>query len=228
MSYLKKAEETVGAQEARPAEQLQKIATEIAGCTACPLAKTWHKTVPGEGSPDAEVMFIGEGPGYHEDQEGRPFIGAAGQFLTELLASIGLSRSDVFIANVVKCRPPNNRDPLPEELSACDPFLRRQVSAIHPRIIVTLGRFSMAKYFSNGPISKIHGQPRKEGGVIYLPLFHPAAALHQPALRKLVEEDFKKIPVLLDEMRREASAETAVPESEPKVALETATQLSLF
>jgi len=218
----------VGAQEAPRAEQLQKIAAEIAGCTLCSLAKTRHKTVPGEGSPNAEIMFIGEGPGYHEDQQGRPFVGAAGQFLTELLASIGLSRSDVFIANVVKCRPPNNRDPLPEEIFACDHYLRRQIAVIQPKIVVTLGRFSMAKFFSSGPISKIHGQPRKEGGVLYLPLFHPAAALHQPALRRLVEEDFKKIPALLDEMRREVSAEATVADSEPGDSLETATQLSLF
>ncbi|HEX5416647.1 MAG TPA: uracil-DNA glycosylase [Chloroflexota bacterium] len=218
----------MGADEKRHAEQLQKIATEIAGCTACPLSRTRHKTVPGEGSPTAEILFIGEGPGYHEDQQGRPFIGAAGQFLTELLASIGLSRNDVFISNVVKCRPPNNRDPLPEELSACDHFLQEQIGVLRPRIVVTLGRFSMAKFFASGPISKIHGQPRKEGGVIYLPLFHPAAALHQPALRRLIEEDFKRIPALLEELRSEASAEVSPAEAEPTASVETATQLSLF
>lgn len=201
-------------------EELERIAAEVAKCTACPLARTRHTTVPGEGSPDAEIVFVGEGPGYHEDQQGRPFVGAAGQFLSELLASIGLQRSDVFIANVVKCRPPNNRDPQPEEIAACDHFLRRQIAAIRPKLIVTLGRFSMAKFFPGETISKIHGQPRQHAGVTYLPLYHPAAALHQPALRRLIEEDFKKIPALLEEARR------AQPDSAPVPT--TATQLSLF
>lgn len=179
------------------AEQLKFIARDVAACTACGLARTRTRTVPGDGAPNAEIMFIGEAPGYHEDQQGKPFIGAAGQFLNELLASIGLDRSKVFICNVVKCRPPNNRDPQPDEIGACDPFLRAQIDAIQPKVIVTLGRFSMAKFFPGETISKIHGQPRQRDGISYIPLYHPAAALHQPALRRLIEEDFKKISSLL-------------------------------
>lgn len=204
-------------------DELDKIAREIAACTACALSKTRRQTVPGSGAPDAAIMFIGEAPGYHEDQQGKPFVGPAGQFLEELLASIGLKREDVFIGNVVKCRPPNNRDPLPEEIAACDHFLRRQIAAIRPKVIVTLGRYSMAKFFPGESISKIHGRPRRRDGVIYLPLYHPAAALHQPALRRTIEEDFRKLPELI------ASAEALMDEAptEEPVA-EKATQLPLF
>jgi len=200
-------------------EELEQVAREIDGCVACALARTRHKTVPGYGSPNADIMFIGEAPGYHEDRQGKPFVGPAGQFLDELLASIGLKRQDVFIGNVVKCRPPNNRDPQPDEISACDHFLRRQIDAIRPKIIVTLGRYSMAKFFPGETISRIHGRPRKQGGVIYFPLYHPAAALHQPALRKTIEEDFKKLPELI------ASLEESMPEEPPT---EAAKQLPLF
>lgn len=165
-------------------------------------------------------MFIGEAPGYHEDRQGKPFVGPAGKFLDELLASIDLKREDVFIANVVKCRPPNNRDPQPAEISACDPFLQRQIRAIQPKVVVTLGRFSMAKFFPGESISRIHGRARRQGGVIYFPLYHPAAALHQPALRRTIEEDFRKLPDLI------ASASAAPPPEETPP--ETATQLPLF
>jgi len=144
-------------------------------------------------------MFIGEAPGFHEDQQGRPFVGAAGRFLEELLDSIGLTREDVFIANVIKCRPPGNRDPLPEEIEACKPFLDRQIELIQPKMVVTLGRFSMARAFPKARISRIHGQPRKVSGVIYYPMYHPAAALHQPSLRHVVEEDMRRIPELLQQ-----------------------------
>lgn len=200
-------------------EELEQIAREVAECTACVLARTRHKTVPGYGDPHAKIMFIGEAPGYHEDQQGKPFVGPAGQFLDELLASIGLTREQVFIANVVKCRPPNNRDPQPDEIAACDHFLRRQISAIQPKVVVTLGRFSMAKFFPGESISRIHGRARRQNGVIYFPLYHPAAALHQPALRRTIEEDFKKLPELI------GSLEDAIPETPPA---ETATQLQLF
>ncbi len=200
-------------------EQLEQIAREIADCTACILSRTRHKTVPGTGDPRATIMFIGEAPGYHEDQQGKPFVGPAGQFLDELLASIGLKRENVFIANVVKCRPPNNRDPQPDEITACDHFLRRQIAAIQPKVIVTLGRYSMAKFFPGETISRIHGRPRRQNGVIYFPLYHPAAALHQPALRRTIEEDFKKIPDLI------ASLKDLPPEEPPT---EKATQLQLF
>jgi DNA polymerase len=200
--------------------ELGQIAREIAGCQACGLARTRHKTVPGDVGPGAQIAFIGEAPGYYEDQQGHPFVGPAGQFLSELLASIGLKRADVAILNVIKCRPPNNRDPQPDEIEACDLFLRRQLALIRPRVIVTLGRFSMAKFFPGETISKIHGQPRRRDGVIYLPLYHPAAALHQPALRRLIEEDFKKIPALLASI-------PAVPEQPEKPATPPQ-QLNLF
>jgi len=144
-------------------------------------------------------MFIGEAPGFHEDQQGRPFVGAAGQFLEELLELVGLKREEVFIANVIKCRPPGNRDPLPEEIEACKPFLDRQIELIQPKLVVTLGRFSMARAFPKARISRVHGQPRKVGGVIYYPMYHPAAALHQPSLRRTVEEDMRRIPELLQQ-----------------------------
>ena len=145
-------------------------------------------------------MFIGEAPGFHEDQQGLPFVGAAGRYLEELLASIGLTREHVFIANVIKCRPPGNRDPLPEEVEACRPFLDRQIELINPKLVVTLGRFSMARAFPNARISRIHGQPRKIDGVLYYPMYHPAAALHQPRLRGVIEEDMRRIPGLIQQI----------------------------
>jgi DNA polymerase len=154
-------------------------------------------------------MFIGEAPGFHEDQQGRPFVGAAGRFLEELLESIGLTRQDVYIANVIKCRPPGNRDPLPDEIEACKPFLDRQLDLIQPKLVVTLGRFSMARAFPKARISQIHGQPRKIGGIVYYPMYHPAAALHQPSLRRTVEEDMQRIPKLLKQAAQ--MAETELP-----------------
>jgi DNA polymerase len=163
-------------------------------------------------------MFIGEAPGFHEDQQGRPFVGAAGRFLEELLDRIGLKREDVFIANVIKCRPPGNRDPLPEEIEACEPFLDRQIELIQPKLVVTLGRFSMARAFPKARISRIHGQPRKVGGVLYYPMYHPAAALHQPSLRSTIEEDMSRIPELIEQAAQ--IAESSIPTQ--------AEQLSLF
>ena len=199
--------------------ELTDLAKEVSTCTRCILAKTRTKAVPGEGPDHASIMFVGEGPGFHEDQQGRPFVGAAGNFLNELLQSIGLKREDVFIANVVKCRPPGNRDPLPEEIEACRQFLDRQIALIQPKVIVTLGRFSMARAFPNEKISAIHGRPRKIDGVVYVPMFHPAAALHQPSLRKTVEEDFAKLPKILAEI--DAMANQAKPPEDVQ-------QLSLF
>ncbi|MCL5264859.1 MAG: uracil-DNA glycosylase [Chloroflexi bacterium] len=177
--------------------KLTELYDEIAQCHDCSLAKTRLKVVPGEGREDADILFIGEAPGWHENQQGRPFVGPAGQFLDELLASIGLQRTDVYIANVIKCRPPNNRDPLPPEIEACASFLDRQLEMIVPRVIVTLGRFSMAKFFPGESISRIHGTARKRGGTLLFPMYHPAAALHQPSLRKILETDMLKIPPLL-------------------------------
>ncbi len=185
------------------------LAAEIAECTKCPLHRGRTNVVPGEGPEGAEIMFIGEAPGFHEDQQGRPFVGASGKFLEELLESIGLTRDDVFIANVIKCRPPGNRDPLPEEIEACRSFLDQQIELLQPKLVVTLGRFSMARAFPKARISHIHGQPRKIGGVIYYPMYHPAAALHQPSLRSVVEEDMRRIPELVD--RAAQIAESSLP-----------------
>lgn len=189
--------------------ELQALAAEIAQCTKCLLHRGRTKAVPGEGPENANLMFIGEAPGFHEDQQGRPFVGAAGKFLEELVESIGLTREDVYIANVIKCRPPGNRDPLPDEIEACQPFLDRQIELIQPKIVVTLGRFSMARAFPKARISRIHGQPRKVGGIVYYPMYHPAAALHQPSLRRIIEEDMRCIPDLLTQA--DQMAETELP-----------------
>src|SRR5438132_6140746 len=190
-------------------ELLREIATEVSTCAKCNLCKGRTKAVPGEGSPHAKVLFIGEGPGQQEDRQGRPFVGPAGQFLDELLSSINLKRSDVFITNVVKCRPPNNRDPLPEEIQACDDYLDRQIAAINPQVIVTLGRYSMAKFFGNEKISAIHGRARKSDGRICIAMYHPAAGLHQASLKDVIRQDFKKIPLVIAEAERMAAESTS-------------------
>ncbi|MEA3254006.1 MAG: uracil-DNA glycosylase, partial [Chloroflexota bacterium] len=161
---------------------LTELYREIASCQDCELARSRTMVVPGEGSEDAEVLFIGEAPGWYEDQQGRPFVGPAGGFLDELLSSVGLSRKQVYIANVIKCRPPGNRDPLPDEIQVCCKWLDRQIEIIQPRMIVTLGRYSLARYFPQESIGKIHGKARRRDGVIYYPMYHPAAALHQGSL----------------------------------------------
>ena len=199
--------------------ELSKLAEQVAACTKCILSKSRTKAVPGEGPENAQILFVGEGPGFHEDKQGRPFVGAAGQFLEELLAGIGMKREEVFIANVVKCRPPGNRDPMPEEIEACRAYLDRQIELINPRVVVTLGRYSMARWFPNAKISAIHGQPRKIEGRLIVPMFHPAAALHQPSLRKDVEADFGKLPDILAEFEQMENSELPPPEAE---------QLSLF
>jgi len=186
-------------------EMLKEIAAEVSICSRCDLCKGRTKAVPGEGSPHAKILFIGEGPGFHEDRQGRPFVGPSGQFLEELLKSIGLKRSDVFITNVVKCRPPENRDPLPVEINACDDYLERQIAALKPLVIVTLGRVSMAKFFGGEKISVIHGRPRKKDGYVCIPMFHPAAALRTESYKIALREDFKKIPLALAEAERLAS-----------------------
>jgi len=188
--------------------KLAVIAEEVSGCPLCELARSRTHAVPGEGAPTARVMLIGEGPGWHEDQEGRPFVGNSGKFLTELLAKAGLEREDVFITNVVKCRPPGNRDPLPDEIHACSMYLERQIAAIDPEVIVTLGRFSMAKYFPGERISRIHGQAKKLGKRLVVPMYHPAAALHQASLRGAIEDDFAKLPKLLADQERDRDGET--------------------
>ncbi len=191
-------------------DSLEKIAQEVRVCQACKLHKGRTNAVPGDGSSQAEILFIGEGPGMHEDKQGKPFVGAAGQFLNEMLASAGLNRSECFIANIVKCRPPNNRDPEADEITACSAYLNRQIALINPKIIVTLGRFSMAKYFPGETIGKIHGKARIIQDKIVLPLYHPAAALHQNALKATLLEDFKQVPAALANARKKADQEKQV------------------
>jgi len=187
---------------------LTELHQEIADCQDCDLAKSRTKVVPGEGPEDADLLFIGEAPGWYEDQQGRPFVGSAGAFLDELLASIGLSRQQVYIANVIKCRPPGNRDPLPSEIRACCKWLDRQVEIIQPKMVVTLGRYSLARYFPNESIGKTHGKARKIGDVIYYPMYHPAAALHQGSLRRTIEADMLRIPEVLTQAEEVAEVGT--------------------
>lgn len=201
---------------------IHQVAKTIHDCTRCPLHETRTRAVPGEGPVEAKLMLIGEGPGFHEDKQARPFVGNAGQFLDELLAGIGYKRRDVFITNVVKCRPPNNRDPQAEELAACGDYLEQQIKLIDPKVIVTLGRFSMARYFPGQSISKIHGQPKQIGGRLIVPMFHPAAALHQPRIRPLITEDFQKLPQFIEQ-----AASFATKPDEP-LDPPDAEQLSLF
>ena len=180
-----------------PEEILAQVAAETAACQKCELHYSRRKAVPGEGPANAEIMFIGEAPGFHENIKGRPFVGAAGEFLNELLEKIGLSREQVYITNVVKCRPPGNRDPRPEELAACAPYLDRQIAAIRPKVLVTLGRYSMAKFLPHARVSEVHGRPVRVRGLTIVPMYHPAAALHQPSLRPVVEQDFARLPEIL-------------------------------
>lgn len=202
---------------------LDEIAAEIATCTACPLHVGRTRTVPGDGAVHADIMFIGEAPGFYEDRDGIPFVGRSGQYLEQLLDMIGLKRHQVFIANVVKCRPPDNRDPLGVEMDACRHFLDRQIAIIDPIIIATLGRFSMARYFPDGKITKIHGQAKYEDGRIYYPLFHPAAVLRNPNLQPVMEEDFRRMLVLIEQARS-----NQVPTGEKPPDEEPPKQLPLF
>jgi uracil-DNA glycosylase family 4 len=181
----------------QPAEELKKVAQEVSVCTQCDLHYSRVNAVPGEGPVDAQIMFIGEGPGFHENQQGRPFVGAAGRFLEELLNGIGLKRTDVFITNIVKCRPPGNRDPEPQEIEACNQYLERQIHAINPKVIVTLGRYSMNRFLPNAKISDIHGQAMNVKGRLVVAMYHPAAALHQRSLRPVIEKDFSQLPDLI-------------------------------
>ena len=192
---------------------LTELYKEIRLCHKCEIARSRTQAVPGEGPDNADIMFIGEAPGYNEDQQGRPFVGQAGQFLNELLESIALKREDVYITNIIKTRPPNNRDPLPVEINNCKAWLDLQLELLSPKMVVTLGRYSLARYFPGEPISKIHGKARKQDGIIYFAMYHPAAALHQQSLRQTIEADMLKIPALLaqsepiDEVKKEDKPE---------------------
>lgn len=181
-----------------PEQALEAIHAQVRACRRCPLHVGRTHAVPGDGPTNATLMFIGEAPGFHEDQQGIPFVGAAGKFLNELLEKSGIDRGMVYITNVIKCRPPGNRDPLIEEVDVCSPYLDQQIEIINPQVIITLGRHSMNRAFPDEKISAVHGQPRKVAGRVYFPMYHPAAALHQPSLRSTVETDFDKLRALLD------------------------------
>lgn len=186
---------------------LAAIALEVSGCTRCPLHVGRTRTVPGEGNPLSDVLLVGEGPGAREDATGRPFVGPAGQLLDELLRAIGWSREQVFIANVVKCRPPANRDPEPDEISACRPYLDRQEAALDPAVIVTLGRHSLRRYLPDARIGEVHGRLRRSGGRFVFPMYHPAAALHQASLRETLFADMRGLPAALLAARQAIEAE---------------------
>ena len=203
---------------------LDEIEARVRACTDCPLSEGRTHAVPGEGARSARVIFIGEAPGYQEDQQGRPFVGPAGRFLDELLGNVGLKREDVFIANMVKCRPPNNRDPLPTEVAACTKYLDRQIELLQPDLIVTLGRYAMGKYFPKESISRVRGKVRTKDGQRILPLLHPAAALHQASLRESIEQDFKVIPQAIEEARQQSA--TSSPQMTSPTVSER--QLSMF
>ncbi len=198
------------------AQEVDALYREVRGCQRCDLARTRTLAVPGEGPLDAEVMLIGEAPGMNEDRQGRPFVGQAGAFLEELLGEAGLTRPEVYICNVLKCRPPGNRDPLPTEIEACGDYLSAQIRLIDPLLIVTLGRYSMARFFPRQTISRIHGQPRETSGRVLVPMYHPAAALHQQRLRSVIMDDFRALPELLERARsRRAQGAGPVPEEPP-------------
>jgi uracil-DNA glycosylase len=195
---------------------LEDLAQQITGCEACGLSRGRTKAVPGEGPARPTLLFIGEAPGANEDKQGRPFVGQAGALLEQLLAAIDLRRTDVFITNIVKCRPPENRDPLPGEVSACVGYLQQQIELLNPRMIVTLGRYSMAHFFPKESISRVHGVPRQKDALTIFPMYHPAAALHQPSLKAQLEADMRKIPAALARL-------APLPEEAPP-----SQQLSLF
>jgi uracil-DNA glycosylase len=197
-------------------DALTGIAKEVTTCKKCELSHSRKNAVPGEGPTNTEIMFIGEGPGFHENEQGRPFVGAAGTFLNELLAQAGLKREDVWITNVVKCRPPGNRDPLPPELQACNEYLERQIAAIQPKIIITLGRFSMNKFMPGAKISAVHGQMRQINERFIIAMFHPAAALHQASIKPAIMKDFAQLPKQLEQARSALKRTSSVKTEEKK------------
>lgn len=199
--------------------RLDEIATQVRGCTRCELCRGRTMAVPGNGNPNAEIMLIGEAPGWNEDQQGEPFIGAAGKFLNEMLEAIHLTRNDVFVTNVVKCRPPGNRDPLPDEIVACRDYLDAQIDAIDPEVVVTLGRYSMARWFPNERISRIHGEARVFGKRVVVPMYHPAAALHQASLKETIIKDMSRLPRIIAEMREKRQSETEEEKSPEQLRL---------
>lgn len=205
-------------------DNLDEVARAVRSCTDCPLHRGRTNAVPGEGSPTAELMFIGEGPGFHEDRQGRPFVGPAGQLLEGLLASIGTNREQVFIANMVKCRPPDNRDPQPAEISACSKYLDRQIELVNPKIIVTLGRFSLGRFFPGESITRARGRLRQKDGRLIFPVMHPAAALRRPDLRPTLVQDFRAISQALAQA---PEPEPELPGTAPVVS-QSSEQIDLF
>ncbi len=220
--------------EQTPEQVLEEIGAEVRRCSACRLCEKRTKAVPGEGALKSGIMLIGEGPGFNEDQQGRPFVGPAGKLLEEMLAAVGLHREQVFITNVVKCRPPGNRDPQPDEIAACNEYLDRQLAAIDPRIVVTLGRFSLARFFPGAKISAVHGEPKFADGRAYVPFYHPAAGLRSPAIKQMLFEDISRLPGIAKRLkelhaqghfdRQEADSADAAPDTEEP----NTDQLSLF
>ncbi len=198
------------------AAALAEIANQVRSCKLCRLHEQATNGVPGAGNDHAEIMFIGEGPGFHEDKQGLPFVGRSGEYLDYLLNLIGLKRDQVFIANVVKHRPPENRDPLPDEMLACKPYLDRQIEIIDPLVIATLGRFSMARYFPNGKITQIHGKAKFENDRAYYPFFHPAAVLRNPELRRDMEADFKRMMEVLAQVKEQRGSDKNKKDDDPK------------
>lgn len=218
-----------------PSSTLQEISRQVSDCIRCNLHYSRKNAVPGEGPFTATILFIGEGPGFHENEQGRPFVGQAGKLLEDLLGKIDLKREQVFITNVVKCRPPSNRDPLPDELAACAEYLNRQIEALNPPVIVTLGRFSMAKFLPFARISDAHGKPVKVNDRLIVPMYHPAAALHQPSLKPTLEKDFLQLPELIrqgakarEETRMDEPGQSETHQSDELPSESSAEQLSLF
>ncbi len=206
---------------------LAEIAEQVRNCKLCRLHEQATNGVPGSGNIHAEIMFVGEGPGFYEDKQGLPFVGRSGDYLDYLLNLIGLKREQVFITNVVKHRPPENRDPMPDEILACKPYLDRQIELIDPLVIATLGRFSMARYFPGGKITQIHGKPKFENGRAYYPFFHPAAVLRNPNLKRDMEGDFKRLLEVMEQVKTQrAVGSKADAGNEPPP--EPPQQLSLF
>lgn len=207
------------------AKELQKIADDVELCKLCSLYKTATRGVPGEGNPEAELLFVGEGPGQKEDELGRPFVGAAGKLLEELLQHVGLTRNDVYIANVIKHRPPGNRDPLPDELEACWPYLRRQIEVIQPKIIVLLGRHALERFLPGKAISQVRGRAYRVGGTVYFAMYHPAAALYQGSLKQTLFNDMAKLPAVLKQIKQGndiPELEQSEKKTEPKSSEESA------
>ena len=208
---------------------LDEIKAQIAHCQLCDLSKARNQTVPGDGNPHSKVMFIGEAPGFYEDQQGRPFVGPAGRFLDELLGLANLTRKEVFITNVIKCRPPGNRDPEPGELDACDGHLKAQIATLAPRVVVTLGRFSLAKFVSNiRSMKEIHGRAIPYDGRVVVAMYHPAAALHQGSLKRVIEDDFRTLPMIITRTESQTAAPALGPDLVAAPAQPAPEQIPLF